>query len=151
MSDLTAEEVVEILGLEPLPEEGGMYRQTYRDDLVSPIYFLTAGDDFSAMHALDAVEVWHWYAGAPLRMLLLHPDGSVTEPVLGADLRAGQRPQVVVTSGTWMGASSAGEWTLAGTQVTPLFDWDRFRLGRREELTAAYPSAADRIARLTRG
>jgi predicted cupin superfamily sugar epimerase len=143
------ERVAELLGLEPLPDEGGLFRRTHIDAHSSAIYFLLIAPDFSAMHRLTATETYHWYAGSPLRLLLLG-DGQVAEPVLGPDLAAGQRPQIVVPAGTWQGSSSEGEWTLVGTTTAPPFDWDGFELGERAALTARYPAAAERIAALTR-
>ena len=144
-------EIVALLGLEPLPDEGGMFRRTHIDAHSSAIYYLLTAPDFSAMHALAATETYHWYAGAPLRMLLLHPDGSTAEPVLGPDLAAGQRPQIVVPAGTWQGSSPGGAWTLAGTTTAPPFDWTGFRLGDRAALGERYPAARARIGELTRG
>jgi predicted cupin superfamily sugar epimerase len=143
------ERVAELLGLEPLPDEGGLFRRTHIDAHSSAIYFLLIAPDFSAMHRLTATETYHWYAGSPLRLLLLG-DGRVSEPVLGPDLAAGQRPQIVVPAGTWQGSSSEGEWTLVGTTTAPPFDWDGFELGERAALTAEHPAVADRIAALTR-
>ena len=145
------ERVAELLGLEPLPGEGGLFRRTHIDAHSSAIYYLLLAPDFSALHRLSATETYHWYAGAPLRLLLLDADGRVTEPVLGPDLAAGQRPQIVVPSRTWQGSSPAGEWSLVGTTTAPPFDWAGFELGERAALTARYPEAADRIAGLTRG
>ena len=144
------ERVAELLGLEPLPGEGGLFRRTHIDAHSSAIYYLLLAPDFSALHRLSATETYHWYAGAPLRLLLLDADGQVTEPVLGPDLTAGQRPQVVVPAGTWQGSSPAGEWSLVGTTTAPPFDWAGFELGERAALTARYPEAADRIAQHTR-
>ena len=144
------ERVAELLGLEPLPGEGGLFRRTHIDAHSSAIYYLLLAPDFSALHRLSATETYHWYAGAPLRLLLLDADGRVTEPVLGPDLAAGQRPQLVVPAGTWQGSSSTGEWTLVGTTTAPPFDWDGFELGERAALSDRYPAAADRIADLTR-
>ncbi|NMR19254.1 cupin domain-containing protein [Cellulomonas fimi] len=149
-TDVTAEEIVELLRLEPLPEEGGLYRQTYKDDHSTLIYYLLAGADFSALHVLDAVEVYHWYAGDPLELLLLEPDGSTARVLLGPDFRAGQRPQLVVPAGVWQGSSSTGSWTLIGTTMAPAFSWEAFRLGDRAELIRQYPGEAARIAALTR-
>lgn len=143
--------VIAELGLVPLPDEGGMYRQTHLDEHSSAIYYLLAGDDFSALHLLDGVEVYHFYAGSPARLLLLGPDGSVAEPVLGPDLAAGQRPQLVVPAGVWQGSSSLGEWTLLGTTMAPPYHDDGFVLGDRAALQQQYPAAAERIASLTRG
>lgn len=144
------ERVAELLGLEPLPGEGGLFRRTHIDAHSSAIYYLLLAPDFSALHRLSATETYHWYAGAPLRLLLLDADGRVTEPVLGPDLTAGQRPQIVVPAGTWQGSSPAGEWSLVGTTTAPPFDWAGFELGERAALTARYPEAADRITQLTR-
>jgi uncharacterized protein len=144
------ERVAELLGLEPLPGEGGLFRRTHIDTHSSAIYYLLLAPDFSAVHRLSATETYHWYAGAPLRLLLLGVDGRITEPVLGPDLAAGQRPQIVVPSGTWQGSSPAGEWSLVGTTTAPPFDWAGFELGERAALTARYSEAADRIAGLTR-
>ena len=127
-----------------------MFRRTHLDACSSAIYYLLVAPDFSALHALNATETYHWYAGVPLRLLLLHPDGSATEPVLGPDLAAGQRPQVVVPAGTWQGSSPDGAWTLAGTTTAPPFDWTGFRLGGRAELSDRYPAARARITELTR-
>ncbi|HEU5005330.1 MAG TPA: cupin domain-containing protein [Jatrophihabitantaceae bacterium] len=145
-----AAEIARLLELEPLPEEGGLFRRTCADEHANAIYFLLAGDDFSALHVLTSTEVYHFYDGAPLRLLLLYPDGRVEQPVLGRDLAAGERPQLTVPPGVWQGSASAGEWTLVGTTVSPPFEWDGFRLGTRAELTDAYPSAAARIVELTR-
>lgn len=143
-------EIVARLGLEPLPDEGGLFRRTHVDAHSSAIYYLLVAPDFSALHALAATETYHWYAGSPLRLLLLHPGGAVEEPVLGPDLAAGERPQVVVPAGTWQGSSPAGEWSLVGTTTAPPFDWAGFRLGDRAGLTTGWPGAAARISRLTR-
>ena len=150
LPDLTGERVAALLGLEPLPDEGGLFRRTHRDAHSSAIYYLLLDPDFSAMHALDATETYHWYAGSPLRLLLLRPDGEVVEPVLGPDLDAGQRPQAVVAAGTWQGSSPDGGWSLVGTTTAPPFEWARFRLGNRADLVDRYPGARTRIVELTR-
>lgn len=145
-----AAELAAALQLAPLPHEGGLYRQSYQDEHSTAIYYLLADGDFSALHLLDAVEVYHWYAGDPLRLLLLFPDGSVAEPLLGPDVAAGQRPQIVVPAGVWQGSDSAGAWSLVGTTMAPGFTWDGFELGDGAELAARFPEAAERIARLVR-
>jgi uncharacterized protein len=91
------------------------------------------------------------YAGSPLRLLLLHAtDGQVEEPVLGPDLDAGERPQIVVPAGTWQGSTTAGAWSLVGTTTAPPFAWSGFELGARAELLGRWTSARDRITALTR-
>ena len=105
-----------------------------------------APDGFSAMHVLSIDEGWQWLAGAPLTMLQLHPDGSTSEHTLDAGNR-----QLVVPAGVWQGASTTGEWTLIACWCAPAFEWEHFTLGVRAELSAAYPSASQRIEELTRG
>jgi uncharacterized protein len=144
------ERVAALLGLEPLPDEGGLFRRTHIDAHSSAIYYLLLAPEFSALHRLGATETYHWYSGAPLRLLLLHPGGGVEEPVLGPDVAIGQRPQVVVPAGTWQGSCSAGAWSLVGTTTAPPFDWERFELGHRAELAARHPTAVARIVELTR-
>jgi predicted cupin superfamily sugar epimerase len=149
------ERLADLLGLQPLPDEGGLYRRTFADAHSSAIYFLLLAPDFSALHRLAATETYHWYAGSPLRLLLLHDDGEgggrVDEPTLGPGFDAGERPQIVVPAGTWQGSSPVGAWSLVGTTMAPPFAWSGFRLGERAELLARWPSARARIMGLTRG
>ncbi len=145
-----ASDIIRILELEPLPHEGGMWVQSYRDDHSSAIYFLIQDGDFSAMHRLPGPEIWHFHAGAPARMLLLFPDGRSSEPILGSDLASGERPQVAVHSGVWQGASSTGGWSLLGTTMAPPYREDSFELGDGTLLRAHFPSVRSRIRELTR-
>jgi predicted cupin superfamily sugar epimerase len=144
------EQLARRLGLKPLPGEGGLYRRTYVDAHGSAIYFMLLAPDFSALHMLDTVEIYHWYAGAALRLLLLHPDGGVERQVLGADIAGGAAPQFVVPPGVWQGSSTLGAWTLVGTTMAPPFRWRGLRVGRRTELLTGWPDAADEIRALTR-
>ena len=148
--DLTAAEIIELLGLSPLPVEGGYFRVTHSSDRSSAIYFLMTPGEFSAMHRLVHPELWHWYAGAPATMLLLDPDGGVREPVLGVDLAAGQRPQVMVDPGVFMGASTSGHWTLVGTTMAPPFTEVGLEFPTVAQLVERWPGAAERIASLVR-
>ena len=145
-----AAEIVELLGLEPLPHEGGLFAQTLVDPYSTSIYYMTEPGQFSALHRLDATEVFHHYAGASAKMLLLFPDGRVSEPVLGKDFAAGERPQVIVPAGVWQGTSTLGDWSLLGTTMAPGFTWDGFELGEAVSLMRDWPSAASRIRELTR-
>jgi uncharacterized protein len=147
---LTAAAIVDLLDLEPLTHEGGAYRRTPGDAHGTAIYFLLDATDASALHRLPGVEVWHHYLGDPVRLLLLHPDGDVEEVLLGPDLRAGQRPQVVVDPGVWMGAVSTGTVSLTGTTMAPPYDQAGFELGDPAALVAAYPQAATTIRLIAR-
>lgn len=131
---MTAAEIIEALGLKPHPE-GGYFTETFRDDNEgarahsTAIYYLLAAGDCSAWHrVLDAAEVWHHYAGAPLA-LTISPNGhDATAYRLGKDLLAGERPQVVVPRGHWQTAESLGAWTLVGCTVAPGFEFAAFEM-----------------------
>ena len=159
----TARELIELLGLEPLPREGGYYRETYRSARPVPsgtpgrdrsagtaIYYLLTADTFSALHRLPADEVYHFYLGSPVELLLLGPGGGgiVT---LGTDLRAGQRPQAVVPAGVWQGSCLAGggDFALLGTTMAPGFDFSDYEPGDGDRLAREFPAFAGRIRRLT--
>ena len=134
LSDLTAAEVARRLDLAPHPE-GGWYRETFRDDEPgdgrghsTAIYYLLAEDDRSHWHRVDAAEVWHHYAGAPLQ-LSLSPDGrSVVHHRLGGDILKGETPQVIVPRHHWQSAVSLGAWTLVGCTVAPGFVFSGFEM-----------------------
>ena len=147
---MNADQVIAALGLDPLPTEGGMWRRIFGDDHSSAIYYMMRPDDFSAMHRLESTEIWHHYLGAPTQLLLLYPDRSVRQPVLGKDLLDGQRPCVPVPAGVWMGASTLGDWSLVGTTMAPPWDPNGFELGDRSHLVSRFPQAAARIEDLTR-
>ncbi len=146
----TADQIIAELGLEPLAVEGGRWTSAWRSDEISSIYFLVRPGEFSALHSLTVTELWHHYAGAPARMVLLGPEGRVDRPILGPDVTAGHRPFVGVPAGVWMGAATTGTWSLLGTTMTPPFEPEFFELGRRDDLQARYPAAADDIHALTR-
>jgi uncharacterized protein len=132
---LRAADIIRLLDLKPHPE-GGHYCQTFRDAAPSgsrpastAIYFLLARGERSHWHRVDAVEVWHHYAGAPLVLSLAATDaGPVTRVRLGSDLGSGERPQAVVPTGHWQAAESLGDWTLVGCTVAPGFDFAGFEL-----------------------
>ncbi|PSL53664.1 hypothetical protein B0I31_108111 [Saccharothrix carnea] len=145
-----AEEVIAELGLVELPVEGGWFGQSWRSPEVSAIHYLLREGEFSGVHKLDHVEIYAHHVGAPLRMLLLHPDGTVTQPVLGPDLAAGQRPQVVVPAGVWQASEPDGEWSLVGTVVVPPYTDDIVTFGEADTLAPLYPSHADLVRRLCR-
>jgi predicted cupin superfamily sugar epimerase len=134
---LDARQLIEVLHLEPHPE-GGWFRETWRAP--SPagdraagtsIYYLLQAGERSHWHRFDATEVWHFYAGDSLRLVLSADGVSVEERVLGLDVRAGQRPQLVVPAGVWQTAWPLGQWTLAGCTVTPGFEFAGFELAPR--------------------
>ncbi|WP_442755004.1 cupin domain-containing protein [Methylocystis sp. JAN1] len=132
-TDLSAEEVARLLDLAPHPE-GGFYKETFRDprrldgrSVGTAIYYLLPAGQVSAWHRVDAGEIWHWHAGAPLE-LSLHDGARSTAMRLGSDLVAGERPQGIVPAGVWQSAKSLGAWTLVGCTVSPGFEFAHFEL-----------------------
>src|SRR5262244_2205140 len=133
---LSAAEVMRLLDLKPHPE-GGHYRQTFRDARTvdgaraasTAIYYLLARGERSHWHRVDAVEAWHWHAGAPLMLETAEGDaGPVTRVTLGPDLAAGQRPQAIVPAHAWQAAKTLGDWTLVGCTVAPGFEFAGFEM-----------------------
>jgi len=145
---LTPDQIITMLGLQPHPE-GGHFAETFRDrrrlpdgsgrSVSTAIYFLIQAGEVSHWHRIDAAELWHWYAGAPLALeVTADADrgdgaaggtaGGVQRWRLGPDLLAGERPQRVVSAGVWQSARSLGAWTLAGCTVAPGFEFSSFEL-----------------------
>jgi predicted cupin superfamily sugar epimerase len=131
---MTADEVIERLALAPHPE-GGHYRETWRHVPAdgargsgTAIFFLLAAGERSRWHRLDATEIWHWYAGAPLVLELAVAAGTRRDLLLGPELAAGALPQRVVAAGEWQAAYSTGAWTLVGCTVSPAFEFGGFEL-----------------------
>jgi hypothetical protein len=133
------QEIVGMLDLAPHPE-GGYYRETFRDTRTGPdgrarstaIYFLLPEGVTSRWHRVDAAEVWHWHAGAPLELALggdgRGPAAAATRLQLGNDLTRGERPQGVVPADVWQQARSLGPWTLVGCTVAPGFLFEGFEI-----------------------
>ena len=137
---LAAAEIVRLLDLQPHPE-GGHFRETFRDarrvdggrPASTAIYFLLARSERSHWHRLDAVEVWHWQAGAPLTLEMAARDsGPVTRLQLGPGLATGERPQAIVPAHVWQAAESLGEWTLVSCTMAPGFEFAGFELAPKD-------------------
>ena len=138
MPAISASDVIRLLALEPHPE-GGHFRETFRDTdegaraASTAIYFLLARGERSHWHRVDAAEVWHYYAGAPLALeIAAREQGPIERVTLGADLTAGERPQAVVPPGAWQAAESLGDWTLVGCTVAPGFEFTGFELAPKD-------------------
>jgi predicted cupin superfamily sugar epimerase len=162
----TAEEWITTLGLVRHPE-GGYFRETYRSDevlageglparfggsrpLSTTIYYLLRQGDVSRLHRLKSDEVWHFYDGDPLALFVLQTGGTLAHYTLGTDIAQGERPQVVVPRGEWLGAAvkSGGDYALVGCTVAPGFTYEDFELADRGALIAQYPEHRDLIIRL---
>lgn len=160
---MTVEEVIAALQLQPHPVEGGFFRETYRSAEVLPqtvlphnpgsrslataIYYLLTPKTVSAMHLLPTDEVFHFYLGDPVEMLQLWPDGSTRVLTLGTDVLNGQVPQTAVPGRVWQGSVLApgGKFALLGATMAPGFDYADYVSGDRAELSARYPTVAEKI------
>lgn len=136
MSDqsLGPDEIIELLELVPHPE-GGRFSETWRAEAEpdarasgTAIYFLLRFGERSHWHRVDATEIWHHYAGAPLALSTADGAGRVDQRILGPEFAHGQRPQLIVQSGEWQAAETLGEWTLVGCTVSPGFEFAGFEL-----------------------
>ena len=132
---MTADDIIQHLGLAPHPE-GGHYRQTWIAEASdgdraagTAIYFLLKSGETSHWHRVDAAEIWHFYAGAPLILSLAATDrGPRSDQTLGPDLSLGQVPQIIVPKDHWQAARTTGDWTLVGCTVSPAFRFEGFEL-----------------------
>ena len=135
---LTAQQIIRLLALKSHPE-GGHFRETFRDAgqvdgaraASTAIYFLLARGERSHWHRVDAVEVWHWYAGAPLELDIAE-EGNRRRVILGSDLLAAESPQAIVPARAWQAAQSLGDWTLVGCTVAPGFEFAGFELAPKD-------------------
>jgi predicted cupin superfamily sugar epimerase len=158
---------IDKLGLIAHPE-GGYYRETYRSSLSiaqkalpsqfngprlvsTAIYFLLEAENFSAFHRLRSDELWHFYAGAPLVVHVIEPDGHHSELSIGGNPDAGEALQGVVKAGCWFasGVRDTQSFALAGCTVAPGFDFEDFELGQRSDLVRLYPQHRELIERFT--
>ena len=137
-AETSAAEIIARLELKPHPE-GGYYRETFRDSRTdangrarsTAIYFLLARGERSHWHRIDAVEIWHYYAGHALTLKIADDDGRWSFR-LGVNLAAGEQPQAIVPPHTWQSAESTGDWTLVGCTVAPGFDFAKFEMAPKD-------------------
>ena len=165
---LTADDVINMLGLIAHPKEGGFYRETYRSSESIPrkglpiryvqekpfstcIYYLLTPETCSRIHRLHSDEIFHFYCGDPVTMLQLHSQGEGEIITLGNDLTKGEIPQVLVPKGVWQGAflNPEGSFALLGTTVAPGFDFEDYEEGERHKIVDLYPDFEELITRLT--
>jgi predicted cupin superfamily sugar epimerase/mannose-6-phosphate isomerase-like protein (cupin superfamily) len=166
----TARQLIDTLKMQLIPGEGCWFAPTYLSPdgidgdaashvsgphhAYSAIYALETREEFSALHRLVTDEMWHFYGGSPVEMLLLYPDGHGETVIIGPDVTAGQRPQFLVPRGVWQGSRpvglAEGTYSFFGTTLTPGFEYSDYEQGYRDLLEARYPAFAAKIAELTR-
>lgn len=158
---------IDELGLKPHPE-GGYFRETYRAGVVvdgahlptryggtrnisTAIYFLLEAGQFSAFHRIKSDEVWHFYAGGPLEIISIAPDGNLTIHQLGLDLKRGERPQTTIPAGHWFASRPlpGTAYALVGCTVSPGFDFADFEMATRHKLASIFPAHNSIIQQLT--
>ena len=159
---------IEELDLKPHPE-GGWFREVYRAKesvlatglparfggpraFSTSIYFLLAAGQASHLHRLASDEIWHFYAGGPLRFHVFEEDEVYRSFLLGRDPRRRQVLQAVLPAGATFGAEVVGcrSYALCACTVAPGFEFADFAFGRRDELAARFPGQRAIITRLTR-
>jgi hypothetical protein len=135
---LTATDIIRLLDLKPHPE-GGHFRETFRDSRTidgraasTAIYFLLVRGERSHWHRVDAVETWHWYAGASLALEIAQGGERIERVTLGSSLSTGERPQAIVPAHAWQAAQSLGDCTLCGCTVAPGFEFSGFELAPKD-------------------
>ena len=132
---MDCQQIISALALRPHPE-GGFYRETFRDkdppgarSHSTAIYFLLRGGETSRWHRVDSVEIFHYYAGAPLELRTQRADNAeIICSILGPNLLGGERPQAIVEGGVWQSARSLGEYSLVGCTVSPGFEFAHFEM-----------------------
>ena len=150
--------IIDIMGLVPLPVEGGMFRQTYVSEVLydgrpmgTAIYYLLSADAYSHLHLLDADEVYHFYLGDPVELYQLDNDGNLSLTILGQDIMSGQQVQTTVPEGVWQGSrlAAGGKWALLGTTMSPGYLDSGYTHADGAELAFRYPQHAEIIRSLT--
>lgn len=153
--------------------EGGYFKETFRSELEiaadalpgnfsgprnasTAIYFLLTEAKSSNFHRIESDELWHFYAGDPLEVFGIHPDGRLEVWLLGGPEVEGASFQAMVPAGVWFGSAvkpngdaDNNRFSLCGCTVAPGFDFEDFELAKRAALQAQFPQHADLIARLT--
>ena len=155
---LTAQKIIRLLKLKPLPGEGGFYREIYRSALQinrglnikrsvgTSICYLITPERFSVMHRICSDEIFHFYFGDPVEMLLLYPGGRSKKVLLGPDIEKGQHPHFLVPENIWQGSrlKKGGKFALLGTTVFPGFDFADYRQGSRDKLLKRIQNASNK-------
>lgn len=164
---MTAETIIAQFGLKPHPERG-YFRETYRSsgeihenelpqefqskrNYATGIYFLLTSDTFSTFHSIKQDEMWHFYAGSPLKLHIISDSGAYESHVMGNDFLNGEIPQFTVPGNHWFAAETItpDSYSFVGCTVAPGFDFDDFELPSRAKLIEKFPDHEQLIKRLT--
>ena len=132
---MNPKDIIKSLNLHPHPE-GGWYAETWRGNekpraAGTAIYFLLEAHQFSHWHRVDAVEIWHWYAGSPME-LHIHENGVTRIEILGPDITSDQRPQRIVSKDAWQKSIPVDGWVLVGCTVSPGFEFEGFEMAQKD-------------------
>ena len=159
MNDILAEEVIELLELEPLTVEGGFFNEVYRSKKLADnkkrccgtsIYYLMTCRDISTWHKVTSDEIWAYHGGSPAVQFLIFPDGSMEKRIIGNDLKNGHCPQSVIPAGTWQAAVLLEQhdkaWGLFGAAVFPGFEYGDFTGATVEEMVREFPHLENEIS-----
>ena len=170
MTDEITNKIIEELKLEPLPIEGGYFRQTYIcEEILEPdqlpiryeqnhslgtvIYYMLEKNRFpvSMLHKLKTDEMYHFYLGDPVTILLLFPELSSQHITMGSDILNGQKVQVLVPKDTWQAVilNPGSNFALMGTSMAPGYKDEDITFALREELLLQYPSEHENIIKST--
>jgi predicted cupin superfamily sugar epimerase len=155
--EMTVQEIIRKLNLVPLPGEGGYYRRTWHSVDGTAIYYLLSPEEngFSAFHRLEGVEIYHFYAGDPVQLILLSREDTperIRKVILGNRIERNEHPQYIVPAGRIQGSRllPGGKWALLGTTMAPPYSPDIFKLCDRRKLLEDFPEEQDLIIRFTK-
>lgn len=155
--------LIRTLGLVPLPGEGGWFRETWRSKVPlqvsssqlqgrphragTAIYYFLGPGEKSRLHRIPSDEIYHFYQGGTVNLLILEPSGSGRLAKLGNRLDRGEEPQILVPGGSWQGSWVEGDpnWALMGTTVVPGFEFEEWEAGHRETLLSQFSHFSESI------
>jgi predicted cupin superfamily sugar epimerase len=164
---LSPDVIMKLLDLHPHPT-CGFTNEIYRSAMQVPaadlpagydgprtlggfLYFLVTETAHIRLHRIRSDQMYHHYFGEPLEVLLLYPDGKSEVRVVGADLAAGMRPQLLVPGGTFHAGRirAGGIYALLGTSVWLRAEPSDVEMGNADVLMAKYPAAKAEIGLFT--
>ena len=122
-----SEKLIKKLQMTPHPE-GGHFKESYRDENISLIYYLLKKNEKSHWHRLTKNEILHFYNGDPLKLLISKDGKNIEEIILNNKINNDQIFHYIVKARTWFSMESQGEYSLIGCTVAPSFDYNDFEL-----------------------